>query len=102
MLSLENANVFKAPAWRSNLVINIIIKKNKEKIFDKIVRKIDEEHSGKCGVIFCLHQTDVMDISYCLTHKDPSLPVSVTLVEAWIHKVDLQHLISGCLGTPLF
>ena len=77
VLTIENANIFKAPAWRSNLVVNIITKKNKEKISDGIARKIDEEYSGECGIIYCLHQTDVMDISSRLTHKDPPLPVSV-------------------------
>ena len=77
VLSLENANIFKAPAWRSNLVINIITKKTKEKIFDEFARKINEEYSGKCGIIYCLRQADVMHISNRLNHKDLPLPVSV-------------------------
>ena len=59
------------------MVINIITKKNKEKIFDEIARKIDEKYSGECGIICCFHQTDVMDISYRLTHTVPPQSVSV-------------------------
>ena len=77
VLNLDNPQVFKAPAWRSNLVIQVINKKNKEKVFEEIEKYIDNDFKGQCGIIYCLHQTDVMDVSYRLTHKDE--PVSVAI-----------------------
>ena len=77
ILKLNNPKIFKAPAWRPNLVIKIIQKKSKEKVLDEIQKLITEEHYDECGIIYCLHQSDVNEVAYRLSHSEPSSKVSI-------------------------
>ena len=78
VFNLDNPQVFKALVWRCSLVIEVINKKNKEQFLKKLRNVLLIcDFKGQGGIIYCLRQTDVMDVSYRLTNKDE--PVSVTI-----------------------
>ena len=77
-LNLSNQIVvIKAPAKRPNLVTKLFCRKKKEKIFEEVEKLIFDQFADDCGIIYCLHQSDVMEISYRLTNRPDKLSVSI-------------------------
>ena len=74
---INNIVVFKAPAQRPNLVTKVFCRKKKEKIFEEVEKLVCDQFLNDCGIIYCLHQSDVMEISYRLTNRPEQVPVSV-------------------------
>ena len=92
-LNIPNATVVRQTCNRSKITIHVKPKKSDGK--DQVAELIGNNHSGQCGIVYCLQRSDTTDMVHCLQRKGISATYYHGALDPYMKKGHVQAWQDG-------